>query len=389
MAIVRLALSNPAANTDTLAHTAVRQSLVSVIATNKSTTAATVRIWIQPDGAASVSDYAFLAYDTILPANNSLETFRVALEVDDELYVRSSTADVSFSVNAVHESSGNYNKVFVQETMPTATSIGDVWVSEELGYVKFWDGTTWVNAVPGSAGYAQTTEPLYPQEGQLWVDLDGVAITEPDFPTVFYTPTAPTGLDVTNTGSIWVDSDNNIVSVWSGSAWISTDAAAAYQSSAPSSPVEGQIWVDSNNDLMYVYDGATWVLAAPPGSSYQSSAPSSPMTGQLWVDSDDKVIYVYTGSAWVQVGSTSAYQASAPSPATAGQIWMDSDTSETYMYSGSAWVLVNSGPIALNSNAITQNYTIPAGYNGVSSGPITISDGIIVTIPDGGAWSIV
>lgn len=46
-------------------------------------------------------------------------------------------------------------------------------------------------------------------------------------------------------------------------------------------------------------------------------------------------------------------------------------------------------PINLNGNTISANYSIPAGYNGVSAGPITIANGVTVTIPDGSAWSIV
>jgi hypothetical protein len=38
-------------------------------------------------------------------------------------------------------------------------------------------------------------------------------------------------------------------------------------------------------------------------------------------------------------------------------------------------------PIYLNSNSISSNYTVPANYNGLSSGPITIADG--------SSWSIV
>ena len=46
-------------------------------------------------------------------------------------------------------------------------------------------------------------------------------------------------------------------------------------------------------------------------------------------------------------------------------------------------------PIKLNEQTITENYAIPAGFNGLSAGPITIADGVTVTIPDGSAWSIV
>jgi hypothetical protein len=43
----------------------------------------------------------------------------------------------------------------------------------------------------------------------------------------------------------------------------------------------------------------------------------------------------------------------------------------------------------LNLKTINTNYTLPSGYNGVTAGPITIADGVTVTIPDGSAWSVV
>jgi microcystin-dependent protein len=46
-------------------------------------------------------------------------------------------------------------------------------------------------------------------------------------------------------------------------------------------------------------------------------------------------------------------------------------------------------PIKLNGQTISTNYSIPLGYNGLSAGPITIANGVTVTIPDGSAWSVV
>ena len=42
-----------------------------------------------------------------------------------------------------------------------------------------------------------------------------------------------------------------------------------------------------------------------------------------------------------------------------------------------------------NQKTITANYTVAGTVNALSSGPITISDGIVVTISDGAVWSIV
>ena len=45
-------------------------------------------------------------------------------------------------------------------------------------------------------------------------------------------------------------------------------------------------------------------------------------------------------------------------------------------------------PIWLNPRFITADFTVPAAYNGASVGPISISDGVTVTIQDHATWSI-
>lgn len=42
-----------------------------------------------------------------------------------------------------------------------------------------------------------------------------------------------------------------------------------------------------------------------------------------------------------------------------------------------------------NDIAVTQTYTITAGKNAMSAGPITVNNGVVVTIPSGSVWTIV
>lgn len=42
-----------------------------------------------------------------------------------------------------------------------------------------------------------------------------------------------------------------------------------------------------------------------------------------------------------------------------------------------------------NDQAVTDNYTISTGKNAGTFGPITINNGVTVTIPDGSVWTIV
>ena len=104
MAISRLAISNPAQNTDVLLYTRTgsRVALVSVIATNKSSDAATIRVWVVPTGQdATPANHATIAYNSPISGNNSLETFRFPLQPDDKLYVRTSSADISVSLAGI------------------------------------------------------------------------------------------------------------------------------------------------------------------------------------------------------------------------------------------------------------------------------------------------
>jgi len=42
-----------------------------------------------------------------------------------------------------------------------------------------------------------------------------------------------------------------------------------------------------------------------------------------------------------------------------------------------------------NVKTISQNYTITAGNNGMSAGPITLGSGVVVTVPPGSRWTVV
>jgi hypothetical protein len=46
-------------------------------------------------------------------------------------------------------------------------------------------------------------------------------------------------------------------------------------------------------------------------------------------------------------------------------------------------------PIYENLTTITQSYSITTGTNAMSAGPITINDGVTVSIPNGSVWTIV
>ena len=107
MAIKRMGVANPASNTSTLIFTADAAYLCSVIATNKGTAASTVRAWVVPNGSVSSADHAYMLYNVALPISNGIESHRFAVSTGDTVRVSATTADVSFSLNGIYDSSAS------------------------------------------------------------------------------------------------------------------------------------------------------------------------------------------------------------------------------------------------------------------------------------------
>jgi hypothetical protein len=196
MAISRLAISNPGATTDTLLHTATRSSLASIIATNKANTVAEVRVWIVPQGQDSTpANWSYIAYDADITATNSLETFRFPVMSGDKIYVRSTTADVSFQIMGIYET-GADTYVYAQATQPTAPQVGDIWV-DTASDVPSIDNTTvyrWSKtAVGGETSLSGTGNDLAILKyiaGYEQVYLNGVLLAK----TLDYTATNGTSI---------------------------------------------------------------------------------------------------------------------------------------------------------------------------------------------------
>lgn len=99
-----------------------------------------------------------------------------------------------------------------------------------------------------------------------------------------------------------------------------------------------------------------------------------------------------TGSAVVPAG-TEAQRDGSPS---AGFFRFNSDVGKFEGYNGSAWGSVGGGATGGGSDAVfiendqtvTTNYTITAGRNAMTTGPITINSGITVTVPSGSNWVV-
>ena len=88
----------------------------------------------------------------------------------------------------------------------------------------------------------------------------------------------------------------------------------------------------------------------------------------------------------VAYGNGTAYAFT--SAGNAGEV-LTSNGSSAPTWTASSSPAKASGAIIVNNTTVSENYTIPAGSNGHSVGPITVAPGYAVTITAGQRWLIV
>jgi len=152
MPLERLGVSTPATNVDQSLVTFTNPHLVSVIASNTavvSTPVAKATIYVVPANATQESQYAYLAYQTILSLGQTFETFRFGVNAGDSIFVRSTNGEISFSCTGILQDDavqpsdltqqftnktirGNFNTVYLDQGT-TAERRTDA----EIGYVRY------------------------------------------------------------------------------------------------------------------------------------------------------------------------------------------------------------------------------------------------------------
>lgn len=119
---------------------------------------------------------------------------------------------------------------------------------------------------------------------------------------------------------------------------------------------------------------------------------TDPVTFDSTVDIAGKTTLSATSAIKINVGTT----AQRPASPVDGDIRYNSDTLKYEGYSNGSWGQLGGGAtgggtdtiFVLNGQTVTTDYTLPTGFNASSVGPISIDDGITVTIPVSSSWVI-
>jgi len=236
MAVARFAFGQPAANTATLLYTVIRTSLTSIASVNIGGNTK-VSAWIVPSGEdANPQNWLYYINEVPLSSRETFETFKIAANVGDKIYVKSISGEVSFFINGIYDTTGTTD-ITVGAQGPESPQIGSIWINDDLDPQEtfYWNGSEWNNAgTEGPTGPANTLTIGTVTDGDSNTTA-AVSITGPTPDqilniTLRQGPTGPQG-----TFDIFAD--------------------------APTGPDEGDVWFNSSDGRFYVYYDSFWVEA--------------------------------------------------------------------------------------------------------------------------------
>jgi hypothetical protein len=128
----------------------------------------------------------------------------------------------------------------------------------------------------------------------------------------------------------------------------------------------------------------------------------SPVSGMLRFNTTTTEFEGYNGTAWASVGGAALSNDTATATnlfplfanATTGTAATLFTSNAKYLYKPSTGelqapeMIANNG-IFVNSKTVSTSYTVPSGSNAMSAGPVTVADGITVTVSDGSVWTVI
>jgi hypothetical protein len=171
MAVSRFANAKPLAGTNTLLWEADRQALVSVVAVNIGGTTK-ISAYVDPSDEPPAANIYYID-EVSLKNRDTFETFKLAINVGDSIYVSSESGDVSFFTNGIYDKNGTVD-IHVGDQAPISpVSIGTIWINEtdpNNVRVQFYSGTEEGFLDAGTKGTFEVFDapPEDPDEGNVW-----------------------------------------------------------------------------------------------------------------------------------------------------------------------------------------------------------------------------
>lgn len=172
-----------------------------------------------------------------------------------------------------------------------------------------------------------------------------------------------------------------------GSATTATTQATTATTQATNASASATAAATSATSASTSATSASTSATAASGSATAAAASAASIDIATYVRRDSA-----TGAATVPAGTT----AQRPGTVAVGQFRFNSTLGKFEGYNGAAWGAVGGGAtggssdavFVENDQAVTANYTITANKNAMSTGPISVAGGVVVTVPTGSRWVV-
>jgi hypothetical protein len=93
--------------------------------------------------------------------------------------------------------------------------------------------------------------------------------------------------------------------------------------------------------------------------------------------------------AWQKISAGFADSATSATTATTATNLSGGTVSATTVQATGGFTATSAAPFYTNATTVSSNYTVPASFNAMSAGPITINTGVTVTVSTGSSWVVV
>jgi plastocyanin len=332
MPLVRLGVATPELNTNTVLASFTSNYLASVIVTNRAATATPqtkVTIWVVPANSTLESQYAYMCANLLIGVGSTFETFRFAVNPGDQLFVRSTTENTSFSCTGILQDDSalpqNLPQVFTNKVIRGIENTvlldkgttAERRTNAEIGYVRFNTETSLLEVKTSSSD---------------WFSIGRVG---PEGPAGADGPAGPAGADGP-----------------AGTSLVILGVSADVESLPSESNSVGDIYIVEADGEAYVWDGTNWVsigtITGPAGEDGATGPAGDPgPTGPTGADGADGA----DGTSVVILGVVATTEDLPSESNSVGDIYIVEADGEAYVWDGDSWESIG-------------NITGPAGPSG-------------------------
>ena len=234
------------------------------------------------------------------------------------------------------------------------------------------------------------------------IDTGAVNAYIANYPTSIVTSSLIAGLRLqfkaanTNTGASTLNVQVNSVSIGSGSVRLSDGSAIPANTILANAIVDVQ-YDGTNFQVMNDPSGGAEIITNLTLSGNLAVTGTSTFTGNVTdnvasiTTSSSDLVFSSNGAVTMPSGTTGEQ----PGSPQAGMIRYNV-TTNTFEGYGSSWGSIGGGAtggggdevFVENDQTVTTSYTISSGKNAMSTGPITINSGVVVTVPSGARWVV-